>query len=148
MILITTNASIIATLVKSNVPMISVHHIPDVFFFVFHIALIPFSLFGWIFRPLRKWNLITLWITAFSWFILGILFGFGYCFLTDWHWQIREKLGSTNPYNSYIHFLVETLFAVQVSATLVERYTAIFFMTAVIMSLATNFGLFRKKRKT
>lgn len=128
--------------------MISLYQILNVFFFLFHIALIPFNLFGWIFRPLRKWNLITLGITAFSWIILGIFFGFGYCFLTDWHWQIREKLGYTNPYNSYIHFLVETLFDVHVSATLVERYTAIFFAAAVTMSIITNFGLFRRKRKT
>jgi hypothetical protein len=128
--------------------MISLYHILNVFFFVFHIALIPFNLFGWIFRPLRKWNLVTLGLTAFSWIALGIFFGFGYCFLTDWHWQVREKLGYTNPYNSYIHFLVETLFDVQVSATLVDWFTGIFFAAAVIMSIATNFGLFRNKRKT
>ena len=127
--------------------MISLYHILDVFFFVFHIALIPFNLFGWIFRPLRKWNLITLGLTAFSWVVLGFFFGFGYCFLTDWHWQVREKLGHTNPYNSYVHFLVETLFDVQVSALLVDWFTGIFFAAAAIMSIATNFGLFRRKRK-
>ena len=129
-----------------NVPMISLYQILNVFFFLFHIALIPFNLFGWIFRPLRKWNLITLGITAFSWIILGIFFGFGYCFLTDWHWQIREKLGYTNPYNSYIHFLVETIFDVHVSAAMVDRYTAIFFAAAVTMSIITNFGLFRRRK--
>jgi hypothetical protein len=133
---------------EPNVPMITLYHILNVFFFVFHIALIPFNLFGWIFRPLRKWNLITLGLTACSWFLLGIFFGFGYCFLTDWHWQIREKLGYSNPYNSYIHFLVETLFDVQVSATLVDWFTGIFFGAAVIMSIVTNFSLFKAKRKT
>src|SRR5688572_4300525 len=112
----------LATGSNPSVPMISLYQILNVFFFLFHIALILFNLFGWIFRPLRKWNLITLGITAFSWIILGIFFGFGYCFLTDWHWQIREKLGYTHPYSSYIHFLVGTLFDVHVSATLVERY--------------------------
>ena len=128
--------------------MITLYHILDVFFLAFHIALIPFNLFGWIFRPLRKWNLMTLGLTAFSWFILGIFYGFGYCFLTDWHWQIREKLGYANPYNSYIHFLIETLFDVQVSPALVEKCTAIFFAAAVIMSIVTNFGLFRNKKIT
>ena len=128
--------------------MIILYHTLDVFFFVFHIALIPFNLFGWIFKPLRKWNLLTLGITAFSWLILGIFFGFGYCFLTDWHWQVREKLGYTNPYNSYIHFLVETLFGIRVSAALVDRCTAISFAIAVIMSIAANFGLVGKRRKT
>ena len=118
--------------------MEGLYHIADNFFFVFHIALILFNLFGWIFRPLRKWNLITLGLTAFSWIILGIFFGFGYCFLTDWHWQIRENLGYKNPYNSYIHFLIETLFRVHVSARLVDTGTAIFFLAAVILSVSTN----------
>lgn len=133
---------------RSKYAMITLYHILDVFFFVFHIALILFNLFGWIFKPLRKWNLITLAITAFSWVVLGIFFGFGYCFLTDWHWQIREKLGHANPYNSYIHFLVETVFGVRVSSTLVDWCTGIFFAAALTMSLSTNFALFRMKNKT
>jgi hypothetical protein len=128
--------------------MIYLYHALNAFFFIFHIALIPFNLFGWIFRPLRKWNLITLGITAFSWLVLGIFFGFGYCFLTDWHWQIREKLGYTNSYNSYVHFLIETLFRIQVSPVLVDWCTGISFSIAVVMSLITNFGLFGKKGKT
>src|SRR5688572_11811823 len=124
------------------------YKIADYFFFIFHVILIFFNLFGWIPRKLRKWNLISLCLTAFSWFVLGIFFGFGYCFLTDWHWQVREKLGYTNPYNSYIHFLVETLFDVQVSATLVDWFTGILFGAAVIMSIVTNFRHFRNKKKT
>lgn len=128
--------------------MINVYHILDVFFFVFHIVLIAFNLFGWIFKPLRKWNLLTLGLTAFSWFVLGIFFGFGYCFLTDWHWQVRENLGYTNPYNSYVHFLIETLLDVKVSASLVDWFTGVLFFAAVIMSTATNFGLLKIKSKT
>ena len=69
------------------------YKIANTLFFVFHVALIIFNLFGWIPKRLRKWNLAALSLTAFSWFALGIFYGFGYCFLTDWHWQIREKLG-------------------------------------------------------
>jgi hypothetical protein len=147
--LITSNTSNIPTLWKdeANGSMITWYHILNVFFFVFHVALIPFNLFGWIFKPLRKWNIVTLGITAFSWVVLGIFFGFGYCFLTDWHWQIREKLGYVNPYNSYVHFLVETLFGIHVSSTLVEWWTGILFVAALIMSVITNFSLFKKKEQ-
>ena len=127
--------------------MTSLYHIADVFFFAFHVALIFFNLFGWIFKPTRKWNLITLGLTAFSWIVLGIFFGFGYCFLTDWHWEIREKLGYTTPYNSYIHFLIETLFDVQVSARLVDLCTAIFFVAALTMSVISNRDLLRKRKR-
>ena len=91
----------------------SVYKIANTFFFIFHIALILFNLFGWIPKRSRKWNLVALSVTAFSWFVLGIFYGFGYCFLTDWHWQIREKLGYSTDSNSYVHFLITELPAFQ-----------------------------------
>jgi len=54
---------------------------------------ILFNLFGWIFRPLRKANLIVLALTGASWFILGIFYGIGYCPLTDWHFKLLYKHG-------------------------------------------------------
>lgn len=119
----------------------------DIFFFVFHICLILFNLFGWLFKPLRKWNLITLSLTAFSWFVLGAFYGFGYCFLTDWHWQIRDQLGYANPFNSYIQFLITTLFSISVSEHLVNVLTATLFFAAFIMSIITNLRAFRKSRR-
>jgi hypothetical protein len=47
----------------------------DIFFIVFHTFLIFFNLFGWIFKPLRKANLVVLILTGASWFILGIFYG-------------------------------------------------------------------------
>ncbi len=118
--------------------------IADIFFFVFHICLILFNLFGWMFKPLRKWNLITLSLTAFSWFVLGAFYGFGYCFLTDWHWQIRAALGYDNPFNSYIQFLMVSLFSVSVSEQLVNILTAILFFVALTMSIITNYRSLKK----
>lgn len=114
------------------------YKLADIFFFTFHVCLIIFNLFGWIFKPLRKWNLLTLGLTAFSWFVLGIFYGFGYCFLTDWHWQIREKLGYPNPFDSYIQFLISSLFSISISEVAVNILTATLFFLAVIMSLITN----------
>jgi hypothetical protein len=105
---------------------------------VFHVSLILFNLFGWIFKRFRKWNLLTLGLTAFSWFVLGIFYGFGYCVLTDWHWDIREKLGYDNPFNSYIHFLIVSIFSITVSERAVDILTGVLFAMAVIMSLITN----------
>ena len=65
----------------------------NLFFFGFHTVLILFNIFGWLIPRWRLANLITLSLTAFSWFVLGIWYGWGYCFCTDWHWQIREMLG-------------------------------------------------------
>jgi hypothetical protein len=120
------------------ISMHTLYQIADIFFFVFHIALILFNLFGWIFKHLRKWNLITLGLTAFSWFVLGIFYGFGYCFLTDWHWEIREALGYSTPYHSYNHFLIETVLGISVSAEVIDWLTGILFGLAVVMSVVAN----------
>ena len=114
------------------------YKIANTFFFVFHVTLIIFNLFGWIPKKLRKWNLIALTLTAFSWFVLGIFYGFGYCFLTDWHWQVREKLGYSTDSNSYIHFLITELTGISIDENLVDTFTAISFFIAFALSIYVN----------
>jgi hypothetical protein len=121
-----------------------VYKIANIFFFIFHIVLILFNLFGWIPRRLRRWNLITLSLTAFSWFILGIFYGLGYCFLTEWHWQVREHLGLQSSGNSYIHFLIVELFGISIEESIVNTFTVIFFFMAVAASIYVN--LMRKRK--
>jgi hypothetical protein len=112
--------------------------IGNYFFFIFHVVLALFNLFGWIPIKVRKWNLISLCLTAFSWFVLGIFYGLGYCFLTEWHWQIREKLGYPNESNSYIHFLIKELTNISLDENLVDTFTAIFFFIAFASSIYVN----------
>ena len=114
------------------------YEIINYFFFIFHVVLIFFNLFGWISKKLRKWNLVTLSLTAFSWFVLGIFYGFGYCFLTDWHWQVREKLGYSTVSNSYIHFLIVEFTGISLEENLVDTFTAILFFTAFALSIYVN----------
>lgn len=124
--------------------MNTLYKIADIFFFIFHISLIVFNLFGWLFKPFRKWNLLTLGLTAFSWFVLGIFYGWGYCFLTDWHWELREQLGYANPFDSYIQFLITSLFSISISEAAVNILTATLFFLAVIISLISNIRDMRK----
>jgi len=114
------------------------YKIANYFFFIFHVILIFFNLFGWIPKNFRKWNLISLCLTAFSWFVLGIFYGFGYCFLTDWHWEIREKLGYSNESNSYIHFLIAEITGISLDEKLVDTFTVIFFFAAFAISIYLN----------
>ena len=81
-------------------------HALDIGFFVFHSAVILINLLGWIPRRTRRLHLAVLALTAFSWFALGPLLGYsiGYCFCTDWHWQVRRALGHHDP-ASYIELL-------------------------------------------
>ncbi len=96
----------------------------DIFFILFHSILIVFNLLGWIWKPTRKANLVTLLLTGSSWFILGIFYGIGYCPLTDWHWEILRKLGTENIPNSYIQYLIIRIFHIEIDAKIVDIITA------------------------
>ncbi len=122
----------------------------DIFFLVFHSVLIIFNLFGWIFKKTRRLNLITLVITGISWFVIGIFYGIGYCPLTDWHWEVLEKLGMGSEVNSYIQYLIDRLFDIHISARAADIVTFIAFFVALILSVFTNFFMryfpLRKKK--
>ena len=119
---------------------------PDIFFIVFHTGLILFNLFGWCFRKLRKWNLITLILTGSSWFFLGIFCGMGYCPLTDWHFRILEKSGVDNLPASYITYLLSRLGRLQANQRLVDILTAGLFFAALFLSVYFNIHDYRNKK--
>lgn len=121
------------------------YHLLDITFIIFHTVLILFNLLGWIWKATRRWNLATLLITAFSWFVLGIWYGFGYCPCTDWHWQVRRELGYSDLPSSYITFLIELLTGIEINPNLVDATTAVFFFSALLISLYVNFRDFEKK---
>ena len=111
----------------------------DYFFTIFHLILILFNLFGWIWRPLRKIHLITISLTLASWFILGIWYGWGYCPFTDWHWQVLRELGHKGLPSSYISFLVNRISGYTPPANWVDSLTLGFALLAFIASLRVNF---------
>ena len=117
----------------------------DIAFIIFHTALILFNLFGWIWRATRRWNLATLLLTAFSWFGLGIWYGFGYCPCTHWHWNVRRELGFTDMPQSYIRFLIREITGFDINAALVDTATAVLFFLALLISFYLNFKDFKNK---
>jgi hypothetical protein len=118
------------------------------FFFVFHTLFTIFNIAGWIFRKTRKWNLITLLLTAFSWFVLGIWYGWGYCLCTDWHWSVREHLGYHDQQNSYIQFLVFKLTGTNFNLQLVENCTLAAFIFSLVMSCWLNIRDYKRKQRS
>ena len=111
----------------------------DIFFTVFHTCLILFNLFGWIWRKTLRLNLICLLLTAGSWVLLGIFYGLGYCPLTDWHFNILERLGHTDLPSSYISFLVSRLCGLHPEPGFVDAATAWGLILALMASLYLNF---------
>jgi hypothetical protein len=119
----------------------------DYFFILFHSALILFNIFGWIIPKWRFANLISLSVTAFSWFVLGIWYGIGYCPFTDWHWKVRQLLGYRDESNSYIHFLILKIFGVHLPENWVDTATLIILLLAFFISVILNQKKYLLKRK-
>lgn len=118
----------------------------NIFFFVFHTCVILFNVFGWIWKKTRLANLLLILSTAFSWFFLGIWYGFGYCPCTDWHWQVRMKLGLYDTSTSYLEFLVEKLTGLDVDRTVVDIFAVVFLLAAFSLSVLLNLRDLKKKR--
>jgi len=119
----------------------------NIFFFVFHSTLIVFNLFGWIWKKTRRIHLAVILLTAFSWFILGIWYGFGYCPFTDWHYQVRMRMGHYDMPESYLKFLIKSLTGLDVSQIWVDIFAVFFLGLALGASLITNIGDWKHKRK-
>jgi len=119
----------------------------DKFFFVFHSMLIVLILFGWIWRKTRVINFIVVLLTALSWTVLGIWYGFGFCPCTEWHWQVREKLGYFDMPSSYTKFLIDSLTGLDVNEKLVDILAVSFLVLALFFSVFTNVRDWRKRQK-
>ena len=115
----------------------------DLLLSIVHLVLIGFNLLGWIWPKTRKAHLITIAATAASWFILGIWYGMGYCPVTDWQWDVKEKLGETNLPNSFIKYFADKITGNDLNPSLIDTITVCLFVTASLLSVYVNF--FKKK---
>lgn len=111
----------------------------NIFFLLFHTGLTLFNALGWLFYRIRFYNLVTLLATGFSWFVMGLWYGWGYCICTDWHWQVRQALGDTDLPVSYITFLIQHWTGFHPDPYLVDVATGTVFAVALIMSMILNY---------
>jgi hypothetical protein len=117
----------------------------NVAFFAFHTAWIGFTSIGWIWRRTRRLHLIAVLLTAASWFGLGLRYGWGYCPCTDWHWQVRARLGYDDP-ASYTQLLIAVVTGVDVGAAAADALTVGVLAAAGAASLALNVGDRRRRQ--
>ncbi len=116
----------------------------DVFFWLFHTALIVFNVFGWIPRRSRRWHLGLIVLTLVSWLGLGFFYGFGYCILTDWHWDVKRALGHTDIPWSFTKLLFDTLTGLDWDQRLVDILTVAGLVFGVVGTTVTNVRDFYK----
>lgn len=109
----------------------------DILFLVGHCTFIVFILIGGFFPRLRRVHRWALLLVGASWCLLGLRYGFGYCPLTDWHWQVRNALGDENLPYSFITYLLQRFVGVDpypfwvdgatVAGALIGASSALFF---------------------
>ena len=104
----------------------------DYAFFFLHTLLIVFNMTGFAWRRMRKIHLVTVALTMFSWFALGAFYGWGYCICTDWHFQVREKLGYIDPETSYIQLLSVKILGLSISRSLADWLAGIVLLYILI----------------
>ena len=113
----------------------------DILLTIVHLAIIFFNLFGWIFKVTRKAHIISIILTAASWFLLGIWFGIGYCPITDWQWEVKENLGERNISDNFIEYFVEKVSGRDFDTEFINNVTAVGFTLAALLSVYVNFML-------
>ncbi|HYK55792.1 MAG TPA: DUF2784 domain-containing protein [Flavisolibacter sp.] len=111
----------------------------DILLTLVHLIIIGFNLTGWIWPATRKAHLICVAATLFSWAVLGIWFGFGYCPVTEWQWEVKRKLGETNLPGSFIKYYADKLSGKNFDPSLVNTLTAATFGLIIIVTIYVNF---------
>lgn len=109
----------------------------NVAFFAFHTLWIAFNCVGWLWRQTRPIHLITVGLTAASWLGLGAYYGWGYCPCTDWHWQVRARLGYSDP-ASYTQLLIHVLSGIELRQRDADAITAAVFILVTVLTIALN----------
>lgn len=114
-------------------------HLLDLLLTVFHLLIIGFNLFGWIWPKTRKLHFVFVLITATCWLGLGYWYGIGYCPVTDWQWQIKYQLGEQNLPNSFIKYYADKISGANTNAVFIDVITATCFFSAAVISVYVNF---------
>ncbi len=115
--------------------------------FLSHVCLIIFNMVGWIWRRTRVLHLVTMGLTTFSWFVLGAIYGWGYCFCTDYHADILRQLGHPDANATFIQLLFTRLFRISLSQSVADNLAVAVF---ALILIATVFVWTREwyRRKT
>ncbi|MEX0866213.1 MAG: DUF2784 domain-containing protein [Pirellulales bacterium] len=119
----------------------------DYLFVTFHGLWVLFNLLGWAWRKTRPWQLVTSGLTIASWFGLGLFYGFGYCPCTDWHWQVKRKLGAADLPASYVKYYADHLTGLDWQTTVVDVVTVAVGVGVFLLSCCLNWRDWRRAKR-
>lgn len=119
-------------------------HVGDIGLNIFHTVFILFIMFGWMSKKTLRSHAIALFCVLISWLGIGYWYGFGYCFLTDWHWSIKQQLGETDLPPSFIAYFLDRVLGLSISNSTVNTLAYGFLILSIVMSTILNL----KSKKT
>ncbi len=114
--------------------------------FLLHAVLVLFILTGWMWQCTRRLHLLVVGLTLASWVGLGAWYGWGYCPVTDWHWQVKAALGETALPASYIKYYADALTGESWDPLLVDAWIVGLTLTALVLSAVLNGRDWRRQR--
>lgn len=118
----------------------------DVILVTFHTLLVGFNTLGWAWRRTRRIHLFTITATLLSWFGLGVVYGWGYCPLTDWHWQVKRALGETHLPASCMKYYLDLITGLDWSSAVVDALVIGAALGALVASVVLNVRDIRRAR--
>lgn len=115
----------------------------NIVFHLIHLTIIFIFLFGLFFEKFRPLHFILSISILISWAGLGIIFGFGYCLLTDLHWKVKKKLNQNPGTELYIKYVIDKLTGRDISQDLINILTnciffCIFIISAIVFIMVKN----------
>ena len=92
-------------------------------------------LFLWIPRRTARLHRWLVLCTAISWLGFGLFHGIGYCFLTDWQWQVKRARGITHLPPSFLHYAADQVTGTRVPRAWVDAVAAVVFVAGVAIAV-------------
>lgn len=120
----------------------------DIFFVLLHGLLVLFNLTGWAWKRTRRLHLACISLTFLSWFGLGMVYGWGYCPPTEWHWHVKQRLGETNLPHSWVKYYADKLTGLSWDPVVIDTAVFVSALLALALSCWLNWKDWRSDRKT
>lgn len=102
---------------------------------IIHLSIIGFFLFAWFLPEYRVLHLILSFSIFFSWFGLGLFYGFGYCLVTDIQWKLKKESGYDPETPYYIKYIVDKATGANINSKLSNMVTTYTFFVISILSI-------------
>jgi len=103
-----------------------------------HLAIVVFSITGWLFAKTRIAHLILLLATLVYWYGFGPILRrkgwYGHCLITDLQWELKKRLGHDVPAWGYIKYLTDRISGRDTDEKIVDCVTKWVFFSSLAAS--------------